>query len=106
MQVEKGYQKMKVQNVMEIVVKDVIEKYKKERNKSCTCDHCMNDVLAMTLNNLSPQYIVDEANSAYIRAIHQADRQGATAILTKVAWAAGVVAENPRCENVKNPSNE
>ncbi|WP_194841568.1 late competence development ComFB family protein [Sporosarcina obsidiansis] len=100
---------MKVQNVMEIVVRDVIGEYKEQLNMPCTCTHCMNDVLAMTLNNLPPRYIVDQANSAYIRAVHQADRQGATAILTKVAWAAGIVAENPRCENMntmKKPSNE
>lgn len=95
---------MKVQNVMEIVVKDVIDEYRGQLNMPCTCEHCMNDVLAMTLNQLPPQYIVDEANSAYVRAVHQADRQGATAVLTKVAWAAGVVAANPRCENSKKPS--
>ncbi|WP_303969778.1 late competence development ComFB family protein [Sporosarcina ureae] len=96
---------MKVHNIMEVVVRDVISKYKNELNMPCTCDHCMNDVLAMTLNNVKPQYIVEESNSAYIRAVHEADRQGATAILTKVAWAAGIVGQNPRCDNIKNPSD-
>lgn len=70
----------------------------------CTCDQCINDVLAMTLNQVPPQYVVDESNSIYIRAMHEADRQGATAVLSKVAWAASVVGENPRCENMRNPS--
>ena len=96
---------MKVYNIMEIVIHDVIAKYKNELNMPCTCKHCMKDVLAMTLNNVKPQYIVNESNAAYIRAFHEADRQGATAILTKVAWAAGVVGQNPRCDNTKNPSN-
>ena len=93
---------MNVKNIMEIVVWDVISKYKNELHMPCTCDHCLNDVLAMTLNHVKPQYVVHESNSAYIRAVHEADRQGATAILTKVAWAAGVVGQNPRCDNMKN----
>ncbi|WP_301108991.1 late competence development ComFB family protein [Sporosarcina sp.] len=97
---------MKVQNVMEIVVQEVLKEYKEHLNMPCTCDHCMSDVLAMTLNKLPAQYIVDEANSAYIRAVHQADRQGATAIMTKVAWAAGIVGANPRCDNMKKPSED
>ncbi|PID04997.1 MULTISPECIES: late competence development ComFB family protein [unclassified Sporosarcina] len=95
---------MKVHNIMEVVVRDVISKYKNELHLPCTCERCLNDVLAMTLNHVTPQYVVDEANSAYIRAVHEADRQGATAVLTKVAWAAGVVGQSPRCDNMKNPS--
>lgn len=91
---------MRVYNVMELVVRDVLQEYKDQLNMTCTCDRCMKDVLALTLNKTQPQYIVDEANSAYVRAVHQADRQGATAILTKVAWAAGVVSQSPRCGNV------
>ncbi|PIC64488.1 competence protein ComFB [Sporosarcina sp. P13] len=95
---------MKVHNMMEIVVSDVLKRYKDQLHMPCTCGHCMNDVLAMTLNNLQPKYIVKESNSAYVRAMHEADRQGATTILTKVAWAARIVAENPRCDQMKNPS--
>ncbi|AXH98407.1 competence protein ComFB [Sporosarcina sp. PTS2304] len=95
---------MKVHNIMEVVVVDVLKKYKDQLHMPCTCEQCMNDVLAMTLNHLKPQYIVKDSNSAYVRALHEADRQGSTAILTKVAWAARVVAENPRCDKLRGPS--
>ncbi|MDV6377004.1 late competence development ComFB family protein [Sporosarcina sp. GW1-11] len=62
---------MKVHNMMEIVALDVLKKYKDQLRMPCTCEHCMNDVLAMTLNNLQPQYIVKESNSLSVRAVHE-----------------------------------
>lgn len=44
-------------NVMERIVKDKIIYYMREFD-CCTCDHCIADTVALTLNGLAPKYIV------------------------------------------------
>lgn len=91
-----------VYNVMEEVVYDVLQQYKKELQLTCNCDRCKDDIMAIALNQVKPQYIVNEMHTPYIRAGHVADRQGATNILSTVVKAARIVSESPRCGNVTN----
>ncbi|MCG7344339.1 late competence development ComFB family protein [Sporosarcina sp. ACRSL] len=92
---------MPVYNVMEEVVQAVLQQYKKELQLNCDCDRCKDDIMAIALNELKPQYIVNEKHSPYIRAAHVADRQAATNILSTVVKAARIVSASPRCENTK-----
>lgn len=92
---------MAIYNVMEEVVRDVLHQYKNELHLSCDCDRCIDDIMAISLNQLKPHYIVNEKHRPYIRAGHVADRQGATNILSTVVKAARIVSESPRCENTK-----
>ncbi|MBD7985196.1 late competence development ComFB family protein [Sporosarcina sp. Sa2YVA2] len=90
---------MPVYNVMEEVIYDVLHQYKKELKLSCECERCKDDIMAIALNQVKPQYIVNEKHTPYIRAAHVADRQGATNILSTVIKAARIVADSPRCDN-------
>jgi len=98
--------RMTVYNVMEKVVYDVVMKYKDELHLPCTCERCLDDVMAIALNELPPRYIANDDHSPYIRASHEADRQGATNILTKVAQGAALVSKGPRCGFVLEPKFE
>ena len=92
---------LSVYNVMEEVISDVLHQYEKELHLTCDCDRCKDDIMAIALNEVKPQYIVNEMHKPYIRAGHVADRQGATNILSTVVKAARVVSESPRCDNYK-----
>ncbi|WJY26140.1 late competence development ComFB family protein [Sporosarcina trichiuri] len=83
---------------MEDVVRDTLLTYKKSMNLACSCDRCLDDIMALALNDLPPSYVVNNAYSPYVRAQHQADRQGATNIITIIAKSAAKVSGSPRCE--------
>ncbi|MCM3743896.1 late competence development ComFB family protein [Sporosarcina luteola] len=92
---------MPVYNVMEEVVQNVLQQYETELNLTCDCDRCKDDIMAISLNEIKPRYIVNDKLSPVIRAEHVADRQGATNILSTVVKAARIVSASPRCENAK-----
>ncbi|MFS0575548.1 late competence development ComFB family protein [Sporosarcina sp. 179-K 3D1 HS] len=89
---------MAIKNVMEDVVRDVLLKYQSQLHLTCKCERCFDDIMALALNQLPPRYIANSDLSPYVRAAHEADRQGATTILSVVASAAGRVSKSPRCD--------
>ncbi len=89
---------MPVHNVMEKIVSEVLFKYKDQLQLTCGCERCLDDIMAIALNNLLPRYIVQNEYSPYVRAEYTAERQGVTNIMLTVTKAAGIVSENPRCE--------
>jgi len=97
-----GAWKMALYNVMEEVVRDVLIQYKDQLQLTCQCERCLNDIMAIALNELPPRYIANEEYGPYVRAAHVADRQGATNIILIVTKAATFVSNNPRCP-VMNP---
>ncbi|WP_336822019.1 late competence development ComFB family protein [Sporosarcina sp. USHLN248] len=92
---------MGVHNVMEDVVREALNQNRASLHLTCDCHRCIDDIMAIALNQLPPQYIANEMHSPYVRASHQADRQGATNILSTVAKAAHIVSESPRCQTTK-----
>lgn len=90
---------MAVVNVMEEVVRNALQEHLQELHLRCTCAQCMDDIMAITLNQLHPRYIANLQNRAIVRAEQIADRQGLTNIVLEIAKAAQVVANHPRCGN-------
>lgn len=88
---------MTIKNVMENVVRDVLRQHKEHMNLRCSCQRCLDDILAISLNELQPRYIVNDEHQPYVRAMHEADKEGAMNILMVVTKAASVVSNNPRC---------
>lgn len=88
---------MGVHNVMEDVVRDTLHTYKSSLHLTCDCEHCLNDICALALNELPPRYISNSKFSPYVRVEHEANHQGATTILTVIAKSAALVSDNPRC---------
>ncbi|MBS4224066.1 late competence development ComFB family protein [Lederbergia citrea] len=88
---------MNVTNIMEDIIQKEIIKNLNQLHMSCTCEHCLSDVLALSLNELPPRYIVNQERSPYVRAIYEADRQGSINILKTISKAAKLVSDNRRC---------
>lgn len=83
---------------METIVHDVLRENKQRLKLACDCERCMDDILATALNNLPPRYIANPDRQPYVRAVHEADRDGAINILKVVTQAATLVAKEPRCK--------
>ena len=90
---------MQVYNVMEEIVRNEITNNLGQLNMSCTCDYCLSDVLAISLNDLPPRYIVDQSRNPLVRAMHVSDRQETINILKTISQAVTIVNNNRRCEN-------
>lgn len=88
---------MQAYNVMEEIVRNEIEKNIDQLHMSCVCDYCLSDVLALSLNQLPPRYIVNADRSPYVRAVYVADRQGAINIIKTISQSATLVSNNRRC---------
>lgn len=93
-----GLNQMAVKNVMETVVRDVLFANIDKLNLTCSCEQCLNDIMAHALNNTPPRYIVNENHQPYVRVMHEANREGAIEILRIVTQSATVIKESPRCD--------
>lgn len=84
----------KYDNVMETIVEEALDAMGPELG-CCLCEQCRNDIAALALNRLPPQYVVTLAGGA----ISKADTmriQHLTDVRTALLQAAQVVKENPR----------
>ena len=59
---------MKLQNLMEDAVEDVLNKLLLEDKNICHCDKCKLDIAAIALNNLKPKYVVTDKGCLYAKA--------------------------------------
>ncbi|MBS4174144.1 late competence development ComFB family protein [Bacillus sp. FJAT-49736] len=89
---------MPIYNVMEEIVKNVLDENIEQLHLPCTCERCRDDIQAIALNQLPPHYIANRERSPYIRAGYTADRQGATNILSAIIKASKIVGQNRRCQ--------
>ncbi|GIN39711.1 late competence development ComFB family protein [Bacillus sp. Gen3] len=90
---------MPIFNVMEEIVRNALMEHMEQLRLPCTCERCIDDVMALSLNHLPPKYIVNEGASPIVRAYYTADRQGAANIISILFQAAETVSKNQRCSN-------
>nr|MDH3161823.1 late competence development ComFB family protein [Bacillus licheniformis] len=83
-------------NAKEAVLEELFDQYIDQAHMSCTCGRCREDVLALALNAVKPQYVTDQSKLAYIKA-ELVDKQKNTSMLVTLAEAARKVNENPLC---------
>lgn len=86
---------MKPYNVMEEIVKDTLEEFKSSLGLACTCEKCLMDIMALTLNQIPPQYVVNHRGNVYIKAKYMDDQNQAN-ILCALTKAAEIVKNNIR----------
>ena len=86
-----------LKNHMEVIVRHQLKDLLAE-SEMCTCDLCRMDVMALTLNQLPPKYVVTrrgelmtEIDATLVQ--HQAD------VMSAGLKAMQIVKNNPRCEN-------
>lgn len=54
-----------ITNYMEIVVDDILENVLRDHKLDCNCETCMDDIKALTLNNLKPMYVASNKGLMY-----------------------------------------
>lgn len=90
---------MAIENVMEVIVRDVLKSNLKQLKLSCTCERCLDDVLAHALNHLPPRYIVNQKHQPYVRVVHEVNQDEALNVLKVVIRSATIISSQPRCKN-------
>ena len=85
---------LEIQNYMEACVLDQLENVLNSLN-ACTCDNCIHDVLAISLNNLPPKYVVTQKGQLYTK-INNLKTQFEVDTAAAIAQASAVVSRNPR----------
>lgn len=87
-------------NAMERIMKDLLDEYKNRLQLSCTCDECLDDILALTLNKTHPRYVTDSDKIMYVKA-EFVDKQNMTSLFVKLAECAKIVSDKPTCQKQK-----
>ncbi|MDR1537717.1 MAG: late competence development ComFB family protein [Clostridiales bacterium] len=85
---------IRIKNYMEDCVSDILEAVMKNTN-SCNCDKCKLDITAIALNSLPAKYAVTKKGQLYAK-LSTLQQQFDVDIISAVAKAAVIVAENPR----------
>lgn len=86
---------MRVYNVMEDFVFDLLPPTLAKIKDFCGCDQCRKDVAAIVLNDIKPKYVVRDEGYVYCKAdviFQKYDMQ----ITASIAKAAMMVMKNPR----------
>lgn len=84
-----------IKNLMEEEVLLAIEKILKPMEDVCKCEKCKNDMAAIALNNLKPNYVVTEKGYLYNKA-NNMNFQFGTDVTTAVIKAIEIVKSNPQ----------
>lgn len=85
---------MELKNCMEDAVERYVDDIMEELDM-CTCNKCRYDVMAIALNNLSPQYTVTEEGALYNK-VKSMEVQFDTRVIAEVTKAAKVVMKDAR----------
>ncbi|TCP52421.1 competence protein ComFB [Tumebacillus sp. BK434] len=85
---------MKVTNLMEQIVEEVLDEQWHYLNVSCPCELCKNDILAVTLNALPPRYVAHDRGRVIVQARMMQEQMKAD-VLREIARAAGIVSTKP-----------
>ncbi|MFJ5964418.1 late competence development ComFB family protein [Bacillus sp. NPDC093026] len=83
-------------NAKEIRLKESLYQYLNQLNMICHCEKCLEDVLAISLNQVKPQYITDIDKISYSKS-EMVDKQKNTTILAILIGAVSKVTAYPRC---------
>ena len=87
-------ERMNLVNVTEILVHMVFDNEFIDRKLACSCEQCVNDVLALTLNNLPPRYVSTDKGEAYVK-VQYFNPQIRSDILRELTLASSQVSNKP-----------
>lgn len=85
---------MEMHNLLEEEVIKAVNNQLKETPVICDCDKCRMDIVAITLNNLKPKYVVSDKGRLYGR-INNMTYQYNADIVKEVTKAISIVGANP-----------
>ncbi|WZL71455.1 late competence development ComFB family protein [Clostridiaceae bacterium 35-E11] len=84
-----------LKNYMEDVVEKLLPSILKSFPNLCTCQLCIEDIKALTLNHLKPHYVVTERGQLYIK-LNEMDTQFSVDVSREIYDAISIVQKNPR----------
>jgi competence protein ComFB len=85
---------MELQNYTEKVVREVLNEIVDRRTDLCKCERCRLDIMAMALNNLTPQYYVSEKGEVFSKLL-ATYMETRTKVITEVIKAVMHVEKTP-----------
>jgi len=80
---------------MEAAVINMTNHLLKKHKDICTCEKCKLDIVAITLNNLPPKYVVSEKGEVFTK-IKEMEAQFDVDIIKELTRAIEMVSKNPR----------
>lgn len=86
---------MPLKNYMEDAVFQVLNSVLATRPDVCKCERCRLDIAALTLNQLSPKYVVTEEGEIYAKT-QKLHHQFEADVIPAILSAMEKVAKNPR----------
>lgn len=85
-----------IRNYMEEAVDHLLPVVLKDYNTICKCEKCIEDIKAMTLNQLKPLYSVTEKGSMYLKLGEELEIQFKTDIMMQIGRSIEIVSKNPK----------
>lgn len=82
-----------IKNCMEDIVDEFLPLVLEEYNDICKCNKCVDDIKALTLNNLKPFYVATEEGSLYVQS-NKLNSQFKTDVIREITEAVEVVKNN------------
>ena len=86
---------MSIVNIMELFVEQKMEEILPTA-ECCTCDKCLDDIRAMSLNKLPPRYVSTDKGKLFSKLNSLQEQQNGVDINVAVLSAIEFVSENPR----------
>lgn len=84
-----------LKNYMEIVVENVLPSILKEHELKCSCTTCIEDIKAITLNNLKPMYVVSDKGIVFTK-LNELNNQFNADTVRNIMNAIKIVEADPR----------
>ncbi len=88
---------MVIHNYIEKMVQNLLPQVMEEADM-CTCNFCKTDVIAISLNNIRPRYVVSEKGELYTK-LSTLEAQNEADVIAQMARACVIVKNNPRHRN-------
>lgn len=82
-------------NYMEIAVDHIMPSILAEYENICKCQSCIEDIKALTLNNLKPLYVVTEKGYTYTK-VNELKTQFNVDIINEIMKSIVIVSAKPR----------
>ena len=84
-----------LKNYMEEVVDNLIPEVIQSYSSICTCQKCISDIKALTLNKLPPRYCVTNKGWLFTKT-NELLYQNKTDIISQIALSVEIVSKNPK----------
>jgi competence protein ComFB len=83
-----------VSNYMEDIVREILPNILDKYKNICKCEKCMEDISAISLNNLKPLYFVTEKGAIYSK-LKKLQVQFSADVINELTKAIEIVSKNP-----------